>query len=128
MITLITIFYISLICMILMLLMKRREIMTGKQSIFSKIGANSDHIFNSVYMKARNILSYVNKHTFVALANWIAYHILLRVRKIYVEIKSKFLENPHGKKLIDAVRGRGDVKNHGASFYLRRISNNQIQK
>jgi len=105
-----------------MVLFKRNEVKTGKQSIVSKIGAGSDHFFTLVFDTIKKWISFINKHTFIALAHVIAYHVLLRVRHVYVEGKHQVLKNPHGKKLIDAVRGKGEVSNHGASFYLRRIS------
>lgn len=120
--TLITIFYISLLAIILMVVFKRHEIKTGKQSIFSRLGQGSDHVFHAIFSGTRKGISYINKHTFIAVAQWITFHILVRVRKVYVEVKHKALENPHGKSMIDAVRGRGEVKNHGASFYLRKIA------
>ncbi len=108
--------------MALMLLLKRREVMSGKESFISRIGSGVDHVFQGAHSRIKLGLSYMNRRTFAALAHWIAYHILLRVRRVYVEAKSKTLSTPQGKKLIDAVRGRGEVRDHGASFYLRRIS------
>lgn len=120
--TLISIFYISFIGMAFMIFMKRREIVDGKQSIVSRVGAGSDQVLQNIFVSIKRALSYINKHTFIAIAHWVAFHVLVRVRKVYVEIKDRSLSNPHGKRLIDAVRGRGEVTNHGASFYLRRIS------
>ena len=120
--TLITIFYISLIGIIAMVLFKRNEVKTSKPSIPSRLGRGSDHIFQKFFGTISNGISYVNKHTFIAVAQWITFHILVRVRKIYVELKHRMLENPHGKRMMDAVRGRGEIKDHGASFYLRKIA------
>lgn len=120
--TLITIFGISFVSIILMVLLKRHEIKSGHPTIISRLGRGSDNFFHKIFGIVRNALSYINKHTFVALAHWVAFHILVHVRKVYVQIKSSFLANPQGKKMLDAVRGRGEVKDHGASFYLRRIS------
>jgi len=120
--TLITIFYISLLSIVAMIFLKRREVRTGRASIISRLGAGSDHVFQSIFASVRTFFSYWNRRTFVALLHWLSYHLLFHTRKIYVEAKDKFIKNPHGKKLMDAVRGRGEVKNHGASFYLRRIS------
>ncbi len=64
----------------------------------------------------------LNRKTFIALAQYITFHILYRIRKVYVELKHRALMNPHGKRMIDAIRGRGEINKHGASFYLRRIS------
>ena len=120
--TLITIFYVSLLGIIAMILLKRREVKTGNPSIVSRMGRGSDHIFHAVFSGFRRGVSYVNKHTFIALAQWLAFHALVPVRKVYVEVKHKALTNPHGKKVIDAVRGKGEITPHGASFYLRRIA------
>lgn len=120
--TTIIIFYISAIIIVSMILLKRHEIVSGKPSIISRLGSGSDHIFHDIFIKVKKAGSYINKHTFIALTHWIAFHILVHIRKVYVQIKASFLANPQGKKMLDAVRGRGEIKNHGASFYLRRIS------
>lgn len=120
--TLISIFYISLLAMAAMLLMKRREVVSGRESWVSRAGSGSDHVFQAAYSAVRTWLSYINKKTFVAVMHWLAFHILKAVRSVYVDVKARALAHPTGKKLIDAVRGRGEVKDHGASFYLRRIS------
>jgi len=120
--TLITIFYISLLGIILMILFKRHEVTSGKQSIFSRLGRGSDHIFQVFFTGISEGISYINKHTFIAVAQWLTFHVLVRVRKVYVEIKHRALENPHGRRMMDAIRGRGEIKDHGASFYLRKIA------
>src|SRR5882724_9258706 len=120
--TLITIFYVSLLSMAAMVILKRREVMSGNQSLPSKIGSGSDHIFQGIFSKIGHGISYINKHTFIALGHLIAFHVLKNIRGVYVEMKHRFIQNPQGKKLIDAVRGRGEVRADGASFYLRRIA------
>jgi len=126
--TLIIIFYVSLVAMVAMLLLKRREVLTGRPSIVSKIGAGTDHIFQASFAAVGHGLSYFNRHTFKALAQIAAFHALKFVRRIYVEIKDRFISHPQGKKLIDAVRGRGEVSDTGASFYLRRIAADQPKR
>ncbi|MFA6459055.1 MAG: hypothetical protein WCV79_01490 [Candidatus Paceibacterota bacterium] len=118
----IILFYASFIGIVGMVLLKQRELSTGNKSIISKIGAKSDDVFNAIFYAARKALSYMNRRTAITLVQWVAYHALLRIRRVYVEIKHRALMNPHSKKVIDAVRGRGQVQTHGASFYLRRIS------
>jgi len=120
--TLITIFYVSLIGIFVMIILKRREVLSGNQSMVSKAGAGSDHIFQAFFQTVGRGISYINKHTFIALGNLVAFHVLRGIRGIYVEIKHRFISHPRGKKLIDAVRGRGEIKTDGASFYLRRIA------
>lgn len=120
--TQIIIFYASLLGIILMILLKRRELNTGNKSLVSRIGAGSDALFNSVFSHTKSFFSLLNRRTLIVLTQWLAYHTLLPIRKIYVEIKHQALLNPHSKKVIDAVRGRGQIQQHGASFYLRRIS------
>ncbi len=120
--TLITIFYASLLAIILMVLLKRREVRSGHPSLVSRLGRGSDHFFHAIFSAVGKAFSYLNKHTFVALGHWVAFHVLVHIRKVYVEIKSRAIANPHGKKILDAVRGRGEIRDHGASFYLRRIS------
>jgi hypothetical protein len=105
-----------------MIFLKSYEMKSGKPTIFSKMGKSIDQSLSSIYAEGRRVIMYFNRKTFVAIIQILAYHILLRVRKVYVEIKHRALLNPHGKKMIDAVRGRGEIRHHGASFYLRRIS------
>jgi hypothetical protein len=120
--TLITIFYVSLLGIIAMILLKRREVMTGHPSLVSRLGQGSDHVFHAFFSGFHRGISYINKHTFIALAQWLAFRALVPVRKVYVEVKHKAITNPHGKKVIDAVRGKGSITPHGASFYLRKIA------
>lgn len=120
--TLVILFYVAFIGIVIMVLLKRREVKTGLPSIVSRLGKGSDQFFHTTWNVARKGVSYFNRHTFIMIAQWLAYHVLLRTRNVYVEVKHRALSNPHGKKVIDAVRGKGEVKDHGASFYLRRIS------
>ncbi len=122
---LIVAFYFSLICMACMLFLKRREVATGNISIISRFGRGTDHIFSTIFSFLRRIISYINKHTFIALAQWLAFHVLVHVRRVYVEIKHRTLMNVHTRKVIDMVRGRGEVKKHGASFFLRLIEKDE---
>jgi hypothetical protein len=110
-----------------MVVFKRHEVKTGKPSIFSRLGQGSDHIFAAFFGGIRKGISYINKHTFIALAQWMAFHILVHIRTLYVEIKHLWLKNTHTKKVLDMVRGKGEIKERvaGASFYLRRIASDE---
>jgi len=119
---LIFIFYISLLAMIGMVVLKRHELRTGRPTVVSRMGRGTDHIIHNAYGKTRYAVSHFNRRTALLFVQWIAYHVLFQIRKVYVEIKHKALANPHTRKVVDAVRGRGEIKNHGASFYLRRIA------
>lgn len=104
-----------------MIILKRFEVKT----LSSQANASDSYIeltLKKFYSDFNRYLKMINKKTFIALAQYITYHVLFFVRRVYVEIKHRTLLNPHGKRMIDAVRGRGEIKNHGASFYLRRIS------
>lgn len=114
-------FYTSFSGVILMLLLKMREAKTGKPTIVSRLGRGTDCFFHNIIEFVRKFFLYMNRHTFIALGHWIVFHTLLYVRKAYVNIKAAFISHPQGKKMIDAVRGRGEVRKEGASFYLRRI-------
>ncbi len=118
---LIAIFYISLLGIVAMILLKRREIISGRATAVSNFGRRSDRFFQWVWAGGSRFMTGFNRQTFIALSQWLAYHILFQVREVYVELKHRALMNPHGRKLIDAVRGRGEINNHGVSFYLRRI-------
>jgi len=118
----ITIFYVSLLGILLMIFLKRREVLSGKPSLMSKIGAGTDHVFAAIFASIKKGASYMNRKTFVAFMHWLAFYVLKAARSVYVEAKFRFISNPQGKKLIDAVRGRGEISDHGASFFLRRIA------
>lgn len=120
--TLIIIFYISLLGIVSMLLLKRHELKSGRPTVVSLLGRGSDHIFHSIFSAVRRGYAFFNRQTYIRIVQWVAYHVLLRTRKVYVELKHQALANPHGKKVIDAVRGRGQITDRGASVYLRRIS------
>ena len=126
--TLIALFYAALVAMAVMVVSKRHEVKTGKPSVLSRLGRGSDHFFQVIFTAVGQTISYINKHTFIALAQWLAIHVLKYVRGWYVELKHKFISTPQGKKMMDAVRGRGQVKDHGASFYLRRIGESDARK
>ena len=105
-----------------MILIKRAEIKRATVQTSTESVSNIEKKLEKIYHSTAQYFRMINKRTFIALVQYITYHVLYRIRKIYVEIKHRTLLNPHGKKMIDAVRGRGEIKNHGASFYLRRIS------
>ena len=108
-----------------MLLLKRRELATGHQGLISRFGRGTDHFFSAFFGAIRNGASYINRHTFIALAQWLAFHVLVHIRRVYVEIKHRALMNIHSKKVVDMVRGKGELKRHGASFYLKRLSDDK---
>ena len=105
-----------------MLLLKRYESKSGKPTIISRLGRRSDNFFHIIFSSINALFSYINKHTAIAFGHWVAFHILVHIRRVYVEIKARFISHPQGKKMIDAVRGRGNVSKEGASFFLRRIA------
>jgi hypothetical protein len=121
--TIITLFYVSLLGMVIMIFLKRREIKTGHPTIISRMFKESDIFFHNIFSTIHGVISYLNKHTFIWLAQWVAFHILSRIRDWYVIVRARAHQNPHLKKVLDMVRGRGEIRNHGASFYLRKISN-----
>jgi hypothetical protein len=121
--TTIGIFYGSLLLMMFMVMLKAREVRTGHPTVTSRMFAHMDDYFSRIFRAVQRTISYANKHTLISLAQWIAYHILRHIRAWYIELRLRAYENPHGKKVIDAVRGRGEVRKHGSSVYLKRISN-----
>jgi hypothetical protein len=123
MITLITIFYLSFICIVLMLWMKRLELATGKKYFLSTLADKNDHIFEKLHNDIRTVVSYFNKHTFIAFLQWIAAGILSWLRNLYIKLFHIAHKYPHSKKVIDMVQGKGKVNaNGGASFFLKKIS------
>lgn len=105
-----------------MILIKRNELKKNTSSPSSPTVVSIEQTLSKTFTQIRRSGRFFNKHTIIVLIQFLTFHILFRIRKIYVELKHRVLQNPHGKKMLDAVRGRGEIKNHGASFYLRRIS------
>lgn len=105
-----------------MIIIKRKEINNSENFAPQLSQSSIEKKLTKIYSEFVRFFKMFNKYTFIALSQYITFHLLFRVRKIYVELKHRTLLNPHGKRMIDAVRGRGEIKNHGASFYLRRIS------
>lgn len=99
------------------------ETKKGKKYFFSRLAEKTDHLFQKVYTAIKDTVAYINKHNLIALIQIIAYHILSWIRKAYLRIHEKAHAHPHSKKVIDMVKGKGEVhKSGGASFYLKRIS------
>lgn len=119
---LIALFYAAFLGIIGMIALKRREVRTGRESVISRLGKGSDRFFHYIFSSVRQGFSYFNKKTLIAIAQLVAYHVLVRLNNIFLSLKEKALANPHSRKVIDAVRGRADVRYEGASFYLRRIA------
>lgn len=114
-------FYISLLGIISMIVLKRFELRSANTNSSANVSSLEIRLQN-IYNSINRSLKMLNRKTFIALAQYITFHILYRIRKVYVELKHRALMNPHGKRMIDAIRGRGEINKHGASFYLRRIS------
>jgi hypothetical protein len=120
---LIAIFYVSFACIAAMLWSKQVEMRTGRQSLVSRLGDDADHVLHRINDDARSVVSYFNKHTFIAFLQWIAAHILSWFRNLYIKLYHMAHRHPHSKKVIDMVRGQGEVnQNGGASFFLKKIS------
>ncbi len=116
-------FILSLLGIILMIYLKFFELKTGKESLVSKISSNTNHIVHDYFIKAKTFISYFNRKTALALIQWIAYHILSWVRGMYIRLRKMAHMHPPSKKVLDMVRGKGEVDmNKGSSIYLKMIS------
>lgn len=116
-------FYISFAGILGMLGFKALEIRSGKKSWISRIINSVNHIVHDYAVNIKKFISYINRKSAIALIQWIAYHILSWVRSVYIWLHRKAHAHPPSKKVIDMVRGKGEVKNNGgASFYLKSIS------
>ena len=106
-----------------MISLKSFEIRTGKKIwILSKLN-NLNTFIQSISDFIKKVFSFISKRSAIALIQWIAYYILSWVRELYIWAHKKAHSHPPSKKVIDMVRGRGQIKrNGGISFYLRRIS------
>ncbi|HEY4478636.1 MAG TPA: hypothetical protein VI775_02235 [Candidatus Paceibacterota bacterium] len=111
-------FFISAIAMAIMIKLK---------SPLSFMNNKTDNAVHSSYVYIRRLISYINRHSAIALIQWIAYHILSWIRSVYIWIRSIARSYPHSKKVLDMVRGKGTAeKNNGASFYLKKISEEKV--
>ncbi len=116
-------FYIALLGILCMIVLKYVEIKTGKKSFVSLVGQKTDHTFQSLYHVVRHAFSLINKNNAIALVQWVAFHVLSFFRKIYMYAHEVAHRHPHSKKVIDMVTGKGEVKPNGAaSFYLKQIA------
>ncbi len=89
----------------------------------------SDRIIEEAYARVMKFISYFNKRSAIALVQWIAYHVLSWARSAYIWLHRKAHAHPPSKKVIDMVRGRGEIdRNGGASFYLKKIGEEGIAK
>ena len=116
-------FYISILAIIGMISFKGLELRSGKKSWISRLSDNTNHIVRDYYYSTRKFISYINRKSAVAFLQWIAYHILSWAREAYIWAYKKAHAHGPSKKVIDMVRGKGEVNtNGGASFYLKQIS------
>ena len=120
--TTIIIFAIALIGIIGMIILKRAELTSGKKYFLSRLGENTDHIVHAAYDRVYRFFSHLNKNNFISSIQWVAYHVLSWIRGGYIWIRNHAHSHPHSKKVLDMVRGRGEVKRGAASFYLKRIA------
>jgi hypothetical protein len=117
------IFFISLLGIIGMIVLKSGELKGGKKSIISRMGSGVDHIVQGTYNKIRFVISQINANNVVHFIQWIAYHVLSVLHKVYMYIHDKAHRHPHSKKVIDMVKGKVEVKNNGgSSFFLKKIA------
>ena len=122
-------FYISFLGILGMLGFKVSEIRSGKKTLLSKLADKTDGRLRKYYSTLRIALSYVNKKSAIALVQWIAFHVLSRARSIYIWIQKKAHAHPPSKRVIDMVRGRGEIKkNSGVSFFLKSISSDDTEE
>jgi hypothetical protein len=120
-------FYISLAGILGMLGLKVAEIRSNKKTLISKIAEKTDDTVWKYYINTKKILSYINRKSAIALIQWIAYYILSWARRAYIWAHRKAHAHPPSKKVIDMVRGRGEIKkNGGVSFFLKSISSEDV--
>ena len=115
-------FYISLAGILGMLWFKAMELRSGKTNWVLKAVNIMNHKVHDGYVWIKEKIAMINKRTAIVLIQWIAYHILSWARELYIWAHKRAHAHPHSKRVIDMVRGRGEVKkNGGVSFYLRSI-------
>jgi hypothetical protein len=120
-------FYVSFALIAFMLWMKRAELTTGRKYFVTRLAEENDHVFHEMYARVRNVISYFNKHTFIAFLQWIAVGFLSWLRRLYIKLFHLAHKHPHSKKVIDMVRGKGEIgATGGASFFLKQITPDPI--
>lgn len=117
-----TSFFVSLLGIICMIYLKARRLKMDARSRFSFVSAKVDHKIRGTFTGIRTFFSYFNRKSAIALIQWIAYHILSWARAAYIWIQKKAHAHPPSKKVIDMVRGKGEVDSTGASFYLKNLA------
>lgn len=116
-------FYVSLAGILGMLWFKAMEVRSGKTNWFLRVVNVMNHKVHDGYVWIVKQIRLINKRTAIALVEWIAYHILSWAREVYIWAHKRAHAHPSSKRVIDMVRGKGEVKkNGGVSFYLKSIS------
>ncbi len=122
-------FYISFIGIIGMISFKARELKTGKKSFISRLSGYTNHIIHDYYARLVGVLKYINRRSALAFVQWIAYHVLTWARNLYIWAYKKAHAHAPSKKVIDMVRGKGEInRNAGSSFYLKSITGNGMEE
>lgn len=120
------IFFASFIGIVLMIYLKARRLKMDMRSRWAHLSEKVDGKIRTGFANIRTFISYFNRKSAVALVEWIAYHLLSWIRSAYLWIRERAHAHPPSKKVIDMVRGKGEVDPiGGASFYLKRISKEQ---
>jgi hypothetical protein len=122
-------FYISFLGILGMIGVKMAEIRSGKKSWVSRMSDKTNHKVREYYYNTKKFISYINRKSALALVQWIAYHILTWARNAYIWAYKKAHAHAPSKKVIDMVRGRGEInRNGGSSFYLKSISKGSLEE
>ncbi len=122
-------FYVSFVGIIGMIGFKAAELRTGKKSWISRLADRTNDRVHVYMASIRTYISYINRRSALALVQWIAYHILSWARNLYIWAYRKAQAHASSRKIIDMVRGKGEVnRNGGSSFYLKSISKNDIEE
>ena len=120
--TTVILFYISFICIVGMIYLKSYEIKNSKRFWYRNFFDKVDIRIRIIIDYTKKFIALINKSNAIALIQWIAYHILSWIREAYIWLHKKARSHPPSKKVMDMVRGKGEVKkNGGVSFFLRRI-------
>ena len=110
-----------------MLVLKNRELSMGKQSVIARLGERTDSTFQATWIKVRYYFAHVNATNAIGSVQWLAFHFLTLLKKMYIKLHEFAYGNPHSKKVIDMVKGRGVEHTRGAaSFFLKKISEEKI--
>ncbi len=109
--------------------LKAVELKTGKPSLLSRSSHRFNHIIHDFFVKVRRWVSYINRRSALLLVQYVVAHSIMAVHGSFLYTKKKVNSNPHTKKYVDMITGKGVIKRKGAvSIYLKQIKEEEEKR